>query len=506
MRIRFPSRASWALRLLALFALALATLSACALPKGDQEHISGTIQAKRIVDAKSGKTQIGGIAATITCGDGSAHSSATGAYQLSVSVASLYTCTISAPSYSTLTVKVPGAAQASMVVNFAADWPGECSITAHAGAVTCPGLQPSPGTLSGTVTSAAADTVAKGVNVTCWDTNPALQTDGQMPKPFTTRTDQLGHYSLSLPADSYGCVVNEDARLYTVTVAPAARTSANFDICDPHCPSFDYHDGQVVHSLTAYLIFWLPKGHTFEPDGSDKRFESLMARYFKDLSGTSFYAILTQYWDRQGPISDQVSLGGTYVDTTPYPHAGTQDDPLSETDIEAEISHVVTAKHWSDENGAVFFLFTGYDVQACTRLGRGPSCTFYMNDNGFCGYHSGYPGTQGMRYYAYISDSADCAQLPTTGEYPSPTSDAIADAELSIVSHEQFEAVSDPLANGWYDNVPDTGEMADKCETEYGNIGSDGGNVTLGHGHRYIVQAEWSLAAGGCAFSYTPQR
>lgn len=505
MTTRFPSRASWALRLLALLALALTGFSACALPKGDQEHISGTIQARHIVDAKSGKAEISGIAASITCGDGSAHSSATGAYQLSASVESLYSCSISAPGYSTLKVKVPGSAQASMVVNFAADWAGACSITARAGAVTCPGLQPPPGTLSGTVTSSDADTVAKGVNVTCWDTNPALQTDGQMPKPFTTQTDQLGHYSLSLPADSYGCVANEDAQLYTVTVAPAARVSANFDICDPHCPSFDFHDGHVLHSLTAYLIFWLPKGHTFEPGGSDKRFESLMARYFKDLSGTSFYNILTQYWDHQGPISPSVSVGGTYLNTAAYPHAGTRSDPLSGSDIEAEISRVVAAKKWPGSGDAVYFLFTGYDVQACTRLGRGPSCTYYTNDNAFCGYHSSYPGTQGMRYYAYISDSADCAQLPTTGEYPSPTSDAIADAELSIVSHEQFEAVSDPLADGWYDHVPDTGEMADKCEEEFGNIGPDGANVTLAHGHRYIVQAEWSLAAGGCAFSYTPQ-
>lgn len=504
MTTRFPSRASWGLRLLALLALALAALSSCALPKGDQEHISGTIQARRIVDAKTDKMQISGIAATISCDDGTAQSSDSGTYQLFASVASLYACTLSAPGYGVLKVSVPGSAQASMVVNFAADWPGECSITARAGAVTCPGLQPPPGTLSGTVSNSTTEAVAKGVSVTCWNTDPALQADGQLPKPITTQTDQLGHYSLKLAADRYGCVANDDARLHSVAVASATTTSADFDICDPNCPSFDYHDGKVLHSLSAYLIFWLPKGHTFEPGGSDKRFQSLMAQYFNDLGGTSFYNILTQYWDHQGPVSASVSVGGTYVDTKPYPHAGTQSDPLSGADIEAEISRVVAANNWSD-SGTVFFLFTGYDVQACTRLRGGPSCSFRAGGDSFCGYHSGYPGTRDMRYYAYISDSADCTQLPTTGEYPSPTHDAIADAVLSIVSHEQFEAMSDPESDGWYDGVPDTGEMGDKCEREFGNIGSDGGNVTLGHGHRYIVQAEWSLAAGGCAFSYTPQ-
>lgn len=505
MTARFSARAAWAPRLLALLALALALLSACALPKGKQELISGTIQARLIVDSTTGTTRITGVAARIACGDGTAHASASGAYHLSASVASSYPCTISAPGYGAVRVEVPGSSQANMVVNFAADWLGSCSITARPGGVTCPSLQPPSGTLSGTVVNPATDTVARGVNVTCWNTDPVLQAAGQAPPSAATQTDQVGHFSLVLTADRYACVANDDARLYAVVVAPARTTSANFEICDPNCPAFDYHNGQVMHSLTAYLIFWLPTGNTFEPGGSDKRYESLIAQYFNDVGGSSFYEILTQYWDHQGPVSDSVSLGGTYVDTTPYPHAGTQSDPLLDSDIQNEVSRAIATNKWPGGPNAMFFLFTGYDVQSCSHARGSSTCSFQAGSDSFCGYHSGFPDASGTRIYAYISDVAACAQLPTTGEYPSPNSDAVADAELSIVSHEQFEAVSDPLGDGWYDTMPQTGEMADKCENEYGNIRPDGSNVTLNHGHSYILQAEWSLADNGCVFSYTPR-
>lgn len=507
MTTRFPTRASWALRLLALLALALATLSACALPKGDQEHISGTIQARRIVNAKAGTTQIAGVGAKIVCDDGSAQASVSGAYQLDVSVASIYHCTLTAPGFSAVKVDVPSSLQSSMVVNFAADWLGDCSITARVGAVTCPGLQPPPGTLAGTVTSASADSVVPNATVTCWNTDPALQAAGQVLKPATAETDKLGHFSLSLPADSYGCVANDEPRLYHAVVASSRVASLDFELCDPNCSNFRYHQGQVMHSLTAYLIFWLPKGQTLEPGGSDKRYESLMSQFFNDVGGTPYYDVLTQYWDTQGPISDGVSLGGTYVDTTPYPHAGTQNDPLLDTDVQDAVTRAITANKWSGGMGAEFFVFTGYNVESCNHSHDGPSCTFAPGGETFCGYHSGYQdnATQEMRIFAYVSDVAACARLTTTGEYPSPNGDPYADSEMSIVAHELFEAVSDPLGDGWYGADQGTSEIGDLCYTEFGTIRADGSNVTLNHGHRYIVQAQWSLAAGGCAFSYTPQ-
>ena len=46
-------------------------------------------------------------------------------------------------------------------------------------------------------------------------------------------------------------------------------------------------------------------------------------------------------------------------------------------------------------------------------------------------------------------------------------------------------------------------EIADLCFEHYGPIRSDGSNVTLSNGHRYIVQEEWSRRAGRCALQFT---
>ena len=85
--------------------------------------------------------------------------------------------------------------------------------------------------------------------------------------------------------------------------------------------------------------------------------------------------------------------------------------------------------------------------------------------------------------------------------YGSPNHDPIADAVLNVVSHEHFEAVTDPLIKGWYDNIADEGEIADKCEYRVGEVAPNGGNVTLANGHSYLLQMEWSNKIQDCALS-----
>ena len=83
----------------------------------------------------------------------------------------------------------------------------------------------------------------------------------------------------------------------------------------------------------------------------------------------------------------------------------------------------------------------------------------------------------------------------------SPNGDPVADAVISTVSHEQFEAVSNPTLGGWFDGASREGEMGDKCVRIYGPLAPDNSNVTLNHGHHYIVQEEWSLRDQGCVLA-----
>ena len=156
-------------------------------------------------------------------------------------------------------------------------------------------------------------------------------------------TDSRGNYVFhNLAVDPWGCVAGTDQTLQTAALKPGAATTLDIAACTSGCPKFKFHQGTVIHRLTAYLLFWLPNGHIFEPDGSSSRFEHLMEQYFQDVGGTPFYNILSQYYDDQGgPVRNVVTLGGSFVDTQPYPQAGTVSDPLLDGDIVHEINRVL---------------------------------------------------------------------------------------------------------------------------------------------------------------------
>lgn len=485
-----------------LLSLVLAAPAGCALGPFGQASVSGKVLGESVTAKEAGHVlPVPVNGADVSCDGATASTGPDGAFQLAVSSSSQYKCSVSAPGYSTLTATLAGASGDAISVTFSATGKSSCAANSHA-ALICPVLRLAPGTLSGIVTNPQTDSAASAVIVRCWNLDLSTWSGGQPPQAATATTDQSGRYILSLPVDPYGCLANDNAPLYHVAVAPAATTSADMETCDPHCPSFSYHNGTVMHSFTAYVIFWLPSGAALEPGGNNSRFESLVERYFRDIGGTPFYNILTQYWDKDGPISGAATFGGSFVDTTPYPHAGTQSDPLYDEDIQGTIHRDIQVNGWSDDQTHEIFVFTGYGIEECQSADSGASCTYTGGGSGFCGYHSALNNSIYVATYAYIADTAGCTDLPSFGQYPSPNHDATADAVLSTVSHEQFEAVSDPINGGWFDSSPYTGEMGDKCDTDFGTIHPDGSNVTL-HGHPYIVQAEWSNASGSCAFALT---
>ena len=104
-------------------------------------------------------------------------------------------------------------------------------------------------------------------------------------------------------------------------------------------PYLTYHGSEVMPTSTTYPIFWLPAGRHFQPDGNDAQFEAGVAQFFRDIGGTHSYNIVTQYSKdaqgslvKNGPILNQSTLGGSWVDTTAYPHTGTSQDPLQLSD------------------------------------------------------------------------------------------------------------------------------------------------------------------------------
>jgi hypothetical protein len=484
-------------------AVAILAVAACAAPvqlPRSSVRIGGRVYGLGVRDAEAGRIVAIALAATVRCAAAQATAAADGSYSLTVPPAASYQCTASAPSpYLSEAVSVPDAGTASLTVDFGPDAPA-CDRAGGATHLVCPALQLRGGALAGAV-AVDGGAPATGVTVRCWNVGAAAQLAGAAEQAYTATTDAAGHYALaSLPVGPYGCAPDGGLALGRATVAPAATAALDLQVCSASCPAVTYHDGPVMHQLTAYLIFWLPAGRTFEPGGSDARFESLLQRYFTDVGSTPFYDLLTQYWDRQGPVEDSVTLGGTYVDTTPYPVAATEADPLHDSDIEKAVTDAIAQNGWTVDGTHAFFVMTAYGAQECDEARIFTDCTFDHGLVTYCGYHDSFEEGTASYIYAYIPVTQDCASIPPLQGGPSPNGDPIADGILNTVSHEQFEAVSDPFLTSWYDESKYGGEIGDECQTDFGTIRADGSDVTLGHGDRYILQAEWSNAAGGCSF------
>jgi hypothetical protein len=252
-----------------------------------------------------------------------------------------------------------------------------------------------------------------------------------------------------------------------------------------------YHGGATMRTgSTNYLIFWQPSGSFMSPT-----YKTLLPRYFRDVGGSNFYGLMTQYYDRGGNIQNSSSLGGVWTDTTAYPST-----TLSDANIEAEIGRAMTQNGWTGGINHEFFVYYGKNEQACSNHVGG--CAFQV----WCAFHwISQINNQWVLYanmpYVGTNLSACGNQSPGGVLYPGPNNDRDADSEISVTSHEEFETVTDPIDHfnsylAWLDRSGY--EIGDKCAYYYGTLGSDGGNVTVNN-DRYLVQQEWSNRANYCA-------
>ncbi len=476
-------------------------------------RVTGTIYGENLAQREAGTDQATPLAgATIVCGATRASADARGHYTLALLRGRDYTCAISAPLHTPLRVAISPRLKSVYRLDLGPELATGATPAATACATTaagevCPALALVGGALNGQVTDSRSYAPIAHAPVFCWDDTPAAQVSANPPTRYTSDTDAQGHFTLpDTPPGPYLCVANQQGAPQRAMVAPAATTTLNFVECNAHCSGVAYHAGPVMHTFTAYVIFWAPPGVNLEPGGENGRFRSLVGQYLSDVGGTRFFGLLTQYWDQQGPVRNVATLGDVYLDQQPYPHAGTRADPLSDNDITAEISRVRGLKGWKVTPGAAFIVVTGYNVQECAKFSNGQSCSFPNSANeGFCAYHSFTPyygdaDSPNYMPYIYIANNYDCAWLPTFNSSVAPYGDPTADAVINSLSHEQFESITDPESGGWFDDDPSGGEIADKCETTFGATNADGSTVTLNHGHGYVVQEEFSDRAGSCAY------
>src|ERR1700730_3448932 len=181
-----------------------------------------------------------------------------------------------------------------------------------------------------------------------------------------------------------------------------------------------YHGGPVMAGTAhVFLIFWEPTGSVVTP-----KYNQLNTRYFKNVNDTGLYENNQQYTNASGKYPGDVVVAGTFLDTVAYPS-----NPMTDAQVQAEVTHAQTVKGWTSSLHNIFFVFTASGEH-----------NVVGDTNGFCAYHSAF-GTNTI-YAAMIYPTVLAGCL---APLPSPNHDQIADTEINIDSHEQMEAATDPL-------------------------------------------------------------
>ena len=261
-----------------------------------------------------------------------------------------------------------------------------------------------------------------------------------------------------------------------------------------------YRGGSVMRSNTVYAIYWVPAGYSVS-----RNYTSVINGFFANVARdskkhTNVYGTDAQYYEKDAhgntrPIAYSVSVGGSVVDTSPFPSSGCTPAGsvcLTDGQLKTELSKVIRAHGWPSGYSQAYFLLLPKRVDLCMTPG---ACT-YSPSGGFCAYHSYYGS--GPTIYAAIPYAAGLGC--SSGQRPNGDD---ADDTLNGLSHEHNEMVTDPDQAGWIDAAGY--ENGDKCAWTFGSaLGGAAGakfNQAIGGGH-YYLQEEWSNDGSRCLQRY----
>ena len=320
--------------------------------------------------------------------------------------------------------------------------------------------------------------------------------------------------------------------------------------------------------ITITPIYWEPNSSNgsplfYNPSG----YRNLINQYLADVAAASgstdnVYSTATEYYGSNGPLA-QNSIHYNIVRGTPirdhnllpkgqgcwvakldstniYADGSGYSACLDDAQITAEIQNVVTGLGLPSDYNHIYVMLTPKHVASCFYPGSTANkknvCTLtHYPTAGYCAYHTmfgpSYPfsGTvyANMPYPIYQSPVGfTCgSEAGGHGTIESPNSpqggDPVAkdaDVEISPLSHEIMEAITDPYTtDGWFDAIGN--ENGDDCAYVYGAGSAAGGNGSWSdvpgapgakynqtiNGHNYLTQEEFSNAdwfntdgAGGC--------
>jgi len=293
----------------------------------------------------------------------------------------------------------------------------------------------------------------------------------------------------------------------------------------PECkPPLTYGGGLVMGRVTAGRIaitpiYWEDLGYGF----NDQE-RSLFQQFLDDVAATSgstnnVFGVATQYFDtRSGSVHrivNQISVNPAIELNTSFTPSGSQqcsnvvegyDRCVTDDAIGNTVSNYLLQNHYPMDASHLYPVFLPASVVSCA--GPGNDAPIFDNPNvcsdwAYCGYHSGGVIDGQTLVYAVLPhpDLEGCAD-PWNGPQ-APNGSASSDAEISILSHEIIESITDYNGGGWGDVHGN--EIGDLCAMVFGTpLGSTGVQTfppatgtaynQVINGHDYYLQNEFSNA------------
>jgi hypothetical protein len=204
-----------------------------------------------------------------------------------------------------------------------------------------------------------------------------------------------------------------------------------------HAPrNVSWHGGPVQRHPRVYLIFWGPK---WARSSAHKRIRADLVKTLRTIRGSSYQKILTQYYDRQGHVTEDVRLAGVWHDPS-TPSGNLSGSNRGVYDAAKEIAHAVAVNHWHNALDAQYML-----------LLQNPQA------NGYCAndVNESFAGSDYIfTVFPWLSrNGSECGGPPLDEGFE------------STFAHEYAEMVTDPLANAWARGNPagHNNEIADIC-------------------------------------------
>ena len=276
--------------------------------------------------------------------------------------------------------------------------------------------------------------------------------------------------------------------------------------CGACAPPLVFHRGNPVMGggltgsgapghVTITPFYWAPSGYSFAAT-----YKSVINGYIQNVAtasqqNTNVFSVGTQYY-QQGSnagapiqhIQYVVQAGAEVDDSTTYPHscsiASGYTACISDGALQTELLARLTALSLPIDNAHLYLAMFPAAVETCL---SSATCS----SNTYCAYHSS--KAVGSGYMIYGNEPypilIQCSLSPEA-----PNGDAYADAQVSLISHEANESITD-WASAWYDAAGY--ENGDECAYVYGvPLGSTGGsnthyNQVIGSG-KYYTQDEFS--------------